>query len=152
GLNGPHAAAKSGPPLVTTKRARGLLAISVVLILPVVALAEAGLPAIRTDFEQAPVGRAGPVGGVVDVAGAAKLRLLGERAQRHRAVDAERRVVVDEVRGQDRVRRFAVLDPLLERAQRVEHVRSRPADAVVQPGPREQPHVLAQLVHSWAVR
>src|SRR6266853_3673187 len=132
-------------------RATTLLVIAVVLILPVVvviALAEAGLPAIRADFEQARVGRAGPVGGAVHVAGATILRLFGKRAQRHRAVDAECWIIVDEMRGRDRVRRHATLDPLLKHAQRVEQVRSRPAAAMVHAGRQEQPHVLAQLVEA----
>src|SRR5262245_49271567 len=106
-------------------------ALSIATVLIVVALAEASLLAIRTDFEQALVGSAGPVGGAVHVAGATILRLLGKRAQRHRAVYAERRVVVDEMRGRDRIRRHAVLDPFLKHAQGVEQVGSRPADAMV---------------------
>src|SRR5712671_1572250 len=76
-------------------RATTLLVIAVVLILSVVVvivLTKAGLPAIWAGFEQALGGGSGPGGGGCYVGGGPNPRLFGKRAQRHRAVDAERRV------------------------------------------------------------
>src|SRR5690348_16696939 len=84
----------------------------------------------------APVAAAGAdeVRGVALAAGSRPLRHQREGAERAGEVDR----AVGAVRGDDALRRLAVLDPVLERGQHVERVGAGPAAAVIHAGHHEQ--------------
>src|SRR6185437_16141549 len=94
----------------------------VVIKLGYPAAVEAGRLAVGADLEHAAIiGRAAPARGAVDRADTVPARLFREFAQRHGAVDG-RRVVADEMRGEDGVGLNAVIDPVVERRQGVEEI------------------------------
>src|SRR5439155_26811475 len=84
------------------------------------------------------------VGGIVRAAVTFPLRSLWIRTQR---TPASRHAIVD-FRGNDLLRRFSVLDPLLEGANRVEGVRTIAAGAMSHSGNQEEAEKIGDPVRS----
>src|SRR4051812_42338664 len=86
-------------------------------------------------------GAAHEVGRLVDAAGAPVLRNLRERTERTAAIE----LAVSPVRRDDGRRSLALLTPLLERRERVEHVRSLAAAAMRHARREEEAHRIIHL-------
>src|SRR5689334_22808611 len=117
------------------------ISMTVVVAVVVVTVAiegQARLAAVGADLELAAViGGTGPARGNVDRAMPVILRLLREFAEWHGA--ARRRC------GDDAVRPLPMLDPVLERGQRVEIVGAGAAAAMLHPRHHEEPDLVLQL-------
>jgi len=103
------------------------------------------MPPFGPDFEQARLGVQAQLAALFTSPEPRDTGLLGKRAQR---IVRSRRcwIIVDEMRGRDRVRRHDTLDPLLKHDCCGRTGRSRPPPQWCMPGTMQQPHVLAKLV------
>src|SRR5271170_6631301 len=111
------------------------------------ALAQAGRYARRPDVELRRVTPdAGPVLGRIDVARSAVSGLFGEGAERHRALGLLARLAAGKLGGDDSVGRLALLNPGVERGERVEVVGTVAAEAVKHARRHEEARVVADLV------